>query len=93
MEKDIPENLRVQDMETGKKICLPSAIPQAQIEPFFHNQSCCGSRSSLTRQNSETINRLRISQIGLPQNNCILELEFHKIASFIFSDKMTNEQL
>ena len=50
MEKDIPENLPVQDMETGKK-CLPSAIPQAPIEPFFHNQSCCGSRSSLTRQN------------------------------------------
>ena len=65
MEEDIPENLPVQNMETGGKKCLATAC-KLQLSHSFTLQAVVEAEVGLQPQNLETINRVRISQRGLP---------------------------
>ncbi|XP_065649503.1 uncharacterized protein LOC136078207 [Hydra vulgaris] len=99
MEEDIPENLTIQCMEKKEKICLSSAILQIPIESFFRTPSCCGnqSRSTTPKFGDCKPNKTNSDKPPLKRLHSSTRVPFtpqkNKIASYIFSDKMTNEQI
>ncbi|XP_047134017.1 uncharacterized protein LOC124812059 [Hydra vulgaris] len=99
MEEDIPENLPIQDMKKEKKKCLSSAIPQVPIESFFPTPSSFGnqSRSTTPKFGDCRANKTKSDKPPLKQlyssTRVLFTTQKKKIASYIFSDKMTNEQV
>ena len=86
-------------MKKEKNIGLSSAIPQVPIESFFPTPSCFGnqSRSTNPKFGDCKANKTKSVEPPLKRLHSSTRVPFttqkNKIASYIFLDKMTNEQL
>ncbi|XP_065642421.1 uncharacterized protein LOC136074050 [Hydra vulgaris] len=86
-------------MKKKEKICLSSAILQIPIESFFRTPSCCGnqSRSTTPKFGDCKPNKTNSDKPPFKQLHSSTRVPFtpqkNKIASYIFSDKKTNEQI
>ena len=77
MEKDIPEIYPFKIWKQGKKYVCQLLYCKLKLSHSFTPQAVVEAEVGLQPQNLETINRVRISQRGLLQNNCIFQQEFH----------------